>query len=106
NAPVMTFAVVTADVFNDGTLRVVVDFDKPVSAGSVQPGDLLVDGSQPATSVSLVDADTVQFVLPAQAAGTHSLAIAGGTISDSTGATVDPFSRTFVIAAAQYTINQ
>src|SRR6476620_9982167 len=65
----LAFSVANADVFASGSLRLVADFNQAVNAATVQASDLLVDGAQPATSVNVLDADSVEFILPALSAG-------------------------------------
>ena len=54
--------------------------------------------------MSVVDADTVEFTLPALLAGTHSLTIAAGDINDTVGTPIDPFPRSVAIASAARTV--
>jgi len=101
----LAFTVAEADVFATGGLRLTADFNQAANAATIQASDLTVDGSLVATNVNIVDADTVEFVLPTLAAGTHSLAMAAGAISDSQGTALTAFSKSFTIAsAAQFTV--
>ena len=74
-------------------------------AATVQAADFVVDGAQAATSVNIVDADTVEFFLPTLAVGSHSATIAAGSIVDTSGVGLDAFSKPFTVAAApQFTV--
>jgi hypothetical protein len=95
----LAFSVVNSDLFAS-SLRLVADLSNPVNVSTVQASDLIIDGSIPATSVNVLDADTVEFLLPALTSGTHSAAIAAGSMSDSTAVPLSAFSRSFVIAIA------
>ena len=96
----LTSSDISFDLALDATsddLFMVVDFDAEVDVASLDPGDLVFDGSTPATAVTLLDADSVQFALPPLAAGAHTLAISG---IDSTGEeSVAIFNETLSIAA-------
>jgi hypothetical protein len=84
----------------------VADLSQPVNGATVQPADLVIDGSRTATSVRVVDADTVEFLLPALAAGSHTLSLAAGSIRDLQGGDLDAFSASLTIAGgAQFTVN-
>jgi hypothetical protein len=62
-----------------------VNFSLPVDAGSVDASDLTVDG-MPATSVQIVDPETIEFTLPAVSGnGFHSIAIAEGALTSGGG---------------------
>lgn len=95
----LAFSVLNADIFSQG-LKLVADFNQPIDTGSVQAADLIVDGAQAATSVNVVDADTVEFFLPALAAGSHSATIAAGAIVDGSNVGLDAFSKPFNVASA------
>jgi len=78
-----------------------------VNTNTVQASDLLVDGTQAATSVNVLDADTVEFFLPTLGAGTHSAAIAAGAMLDTLGTGLDAFTKSFaIVSTAQYTMKQ
>lgn len=103
---VLAFKVTSAEVFGP-TLKLVADFNQPVNAATVQAGDLQVDGSNPATGFNVLDADTIEFLLPALSTGVHAATIAAGAINDSFGAGLDPFLKTIAVAAnPQFTVNQ
>ena len=87
-------------------LTVTVDFGASVDASSVQPGDLIVNGSVSATGVTVDDVDTVTFTIAGLAGGTHSLDIAAGSITADDGTAIGAWLRTFDVASnSQYTIN-
>ena len=94
----MAFSVVQSQVDSMGTLRFIADFNQPINASTVQAADLVIDCSTKATAVNILDADTVEFLLPSLAAGTHSATIAAGAIQNSLGTKVDRFSKSFEIA--------
>ncbi len=96
----LAFSVLNADVFSGGELRLVADFNQPVDASTVQASDLVVDGTQVATSVNVLDLDTVEFVLPMLLAGIHAADIVAGTILDTQGTGVDAFTGSFAVASA------
>lgn len=94
----MAFAVIQSHVDTSGALRLVADFNQPVSAASVQAADLVVDCNTTATAVRFLDADTVEFLLPPLAAGKHSAAMAVGAIQNTQGKNIDRFAKKFVVA--------
>lgn len=94
----MAFSVVQSQVDSMGTLRLIADFNQPVNAATVQASDLVIDCSTKATAVNVIDADTVEFLLPSLAASTHSATIAAGAIQNSLGQKVDRFTKSFVVA--------
>ncbi|MFM2096334.1 MAG: hypothetical protein RIS70_3458 [Planctomycetota bacterium] len=96
----MAFSVVQSQVESMGTLRLVADFNQPVNPATVQASDLVVDCNTKATAVNIVDADTVEFLLPALAAGRHSASIAAGAIQNSLGKKVDRFAKSFMVVDA------
>ena len=101
----LAFSVLNADVYSTGGLRLVVDLNQAVNSNTVQASDLVVDGSLAATSANVLDADTVEFILPTLGAGTHSVAIAAGNMQDTLGTGLDQFNDSFAVAsAAQYTM--
>lgn len=102
----LAFSILNAEIFGP-TLKLVADFNQPVNAASVQASDLQLDGSTPATSFNVVDADTIEFIFPTLIAGSHSASLAAGAISDTIGTGLDPFTKSFVIAGdSQFTVNQ
>jgi hypothetical protein len=84
------FAVTATNPANSATVttppaQITVDFGANVLASSLHAGDLTING-QPATGVSVVDANTVAFTLPGGlSAGAHSVAIPAGSISSTSG---------------------
>jgi hypothetical protein len=77
-----------------------IDFNRAYLATSVQAADLLIDGAASATAVTLVDGDTVGFTLPALpplSNGTHTVSLAGGTVSDIQGTPLAAFSGSFQV---------
>lgn len=100
------FAILSAEVFGP-TVKLVADFNQAVNIATVQSSDLQIDGATSATSFNVIDADTIEFILPALVGGSHSASIAAGMISDTIGTGLDAFSKSFVIAAnPQFTVNQ
>ena len=89
----------------DGTMlatlptRVTVNFDGAALMSSITPGSLTVDGL-PATGLTVVDADSVRFDLPAGLAdGTHTIALAAGAATDLHGTPLQVFSSRFTMDA-------
>ena len=77
--------------------QVTIDFNDAIYLPSLQASDLEVDGVS-ATAVTIVDADTVVFTIPAVSpTGIHSLTITAGTIQDLQGTNLDAFSSMFVL---------
>ncbi len=74
----------------------IVNFNRPVDAATLAPGDLTVDGV-PAEAVTLIDANTASFTLPALSDGPHNVVIAAGEVADYLGNPVDAFSATFTL---------
>ncbi|MCH8924318.1 MAG: hypothetical protein IIA67_14360 [Planctomycetes bacterium] len=77
-----------------GTLT--VDFNRPLSLDSLQPGDLQVNG-QPARRFDIVDGQRVRFTLPQLSilAGDMSMSIDAGAIEDLAGNPITEFSTNF-----------
>src|SRR5262249_22916902 len=73
-----------------------VDFNDVVLQTSLQASDLRVDGNN-ATSVSFLDGDTAVFTLPALGAGTHTVTVAAGALSDVQNTPVHAFTATFFL---------
>ena len=71
--------------------HITIDFNDPIRLDSLEAADLTINGI-PAQSVSMVDADTAVFQLPAGLGdGTHDLAIADGAILDLQNTPLQPF---------------
>ncbi len=72
-----------------------VDFNAPINLASVQASDFTVDGIG-AVSFGVVDADTLTFTLSASVAqGVHTMALAGGVITDTSFRPLNAFSGQF-----------
>ncbi|MFO0875987.1 MAG: Ig-like domain-containing protein [Gemmataceae bacterium] len=101
----LTFSVSQATILATDSWRLVADFDQDVNLTSVQPEDIRIDGIESAVAVNAIDADTVEFELPALAAGTHVLSIDMGTIVDATGAELVSFHQSVqVVTSGQFTV--
>jgi Bacterial Ig domain/Calcineurin-like phosphoesterase len=101
----LAFSVVSADVFASG-FKLVADFNQPVNPTTIASSDLVVNGAQSANAVNIVDADTVEFSLPTLTAGTHTLSIASGAITDTAGTGLDAFTKSYtVVTTGQYVVN-
>ncbi|MCH8046464.1 MAG: VCBS repeat-containing protein [Planctomycetes bacterium] len=74
-----------------------VNFNDQVDLSTLQPGDLLVDGTPVTAFASVPDGDTVVFTLPALGDGMHTVDIAGGAILDLQGTAIDPFNAAFTV---------
>ncbi|MEY4566892.1 MAG: hypothetical protein RLY14_1862, partial [Planctomycetota bacterium] len=98
NRVLLAFSVTTAELYSRSGLRLVADFDQPVNVASVQANDLVLNGAQVATSVIVVDADTVEFLLPTLGDGTHVATIAANAILDSSGSGLTAFSNSYIVA--------
>ncbi|MFT5527870.1 MAG: hypothetical protein ACI9HK_005856, partial [Pirellulaceae bacterium] len=87
-------------------LQIRIDFSQAVDANTLQPGDLVIDGSGSATQVTLTDADTAVFDLPDLTPGSHTLSIAGGAVLDVVAEPLLGFNRVVTIASdLQYRVN-
>ena len=71
-----------------------IDLSDVVLASSVQATDLMVNGVA-ASAVTIVDADTLEFTLPAAVEGPNNAVIAGGALADLQGQPLEPFSVTY-----------
>jgi subtilase family serine protease len=73
-----------------------VALTRPVDPSTVDPGDLLVNGS-PATGVTISDPFTLDFNIAAlhQADGIHNVTIAAGAFSSSAGTAIEAFAGAF-----------
>ena len=104
NASLPAFDVVSTDPF-DGQLlstaptEIVVDFSSPLLLTSADATDLTVNGN-PATSVSVVDEDTLRFQIGAVESGTHTIQIAAGALTNLQGAAVETFLSQFDVTIA------
>jgi len=92
-------------ILNSIPAKVRVDFNLDVAPASVDAGDLTVNGIS-ATGFTLVDADTVDFLLPALGEGLHTVAIAAGSILHADGPPLLAFQSQFTtdLTAPQVTI--
>jgi Bacterial Ig domain/Calcineurin-like phosphoesterase len=95
----LAFSIVNADVFGSG-FKLVADFNQQMNPSTVTSADLIVNGSQSATAVNIVDGDTIEFSLPFLSAGTHTLSIASGALTDMAGTGLDAFTKSFTVATA------
>lgn len=95
------FQVTTTVPANGATVNsaatMTVDFNDAYLVSSVQPTDLVIDGSLTPTAITVVDGDTVSFTLPALANGPHTFAIAAGAIVDVQNTPVQAFSGAFTV---------
>ena len=73
-----------------------VHFNDLLQLTSVQSSDLLVDGIA-ASNVTITDATTAVFTLPAFAEGSHQVTINAGAILDRQATPIQPFTSTFII---------
>ena len=73
-----------------------VHFNDSLQLTSVQGSDLLVDGVA-ASNVTITDATTAVFTLPAFAEGSHQVTIDAGAILDRQGTPIQAFTSTFII---------
>ena len=76
------------------TTQMTVDFNDTLLLTSLQAADLTVNGV-PAVAVTVVDANTVAFGLPAISEGTQSVQIAAGAIQDIQGTPLEAFGMSF-----------
>jgi molybdopterin-binding protein len=83
-------------------ISLIADFSADFDLASVQASDLTVNGTLSATSLEIVDSNTLAFGLPALPTGIHSASIASGAIVDSQQNAIEPFTRSFTIAESQY----
>ena len=85
-------------------LELRADLSSPIDAATLQAADLIVNGTT-ATGVTLVDADTVIFALPALAAGQYTATIQRDTFDDTTAVGVNEFHLVFAVSPpAQYLV--
>ncbi len=103
--PMPAFAVSASDPVDGASLAqspatIRLDFTYPVDLRTLNAADLQIDGV-PASSVSVVDADTLSFT-PASpiGVGDHNLSIAAGAISDGRGTAVAAFALPFGVGVA------
>jgi hypothetical protein len=98
---VFAFGVVAADIFanSGGGHRLVADFTQAVDATTAQASDLVINGSVTATSVSALDADTLEFQLPSLADASHTVTLDAGSILGGAGEALEAFSRTYTVAS-------
>lgn len=75
-----------------------VDFSEPLDLRTIDPGDLLVNGI-PATGVTIIDHDTLEFDITAADTGNglYAVSIAAGAIDDLQGTGNEAFNATFTI---------
>lgn len=96
------FEVVATTPFDGETFtyrptQAVVDFNDSILLSTVAAGDMLVNGV-PATGVSVLDSDTLQFTLPAGLPeGVNTLEIAAGAITDLQNQPLESFSSEFFV---------
>jgi hypothetical protein len=76
--------------------QVTVDFNDSILLTSLDASDLTVDGV-PATGVTVVDANTVIFSLPALGEGIHDVNIADGAVLDLQGTEVDAVTEQYTL---------
>jgi len=96
------FEVVASDPSDGGrvgvdTISVTLDLSDAMLLTSIEAGDLLIDGTIPAISVTAVDHDTLEFQLPALIDGLHTATIAAGAIVDLQGQPLESFSSELTI---------
>ena len=101
NGVAAAFEVTSTDP-TDGETRVApfseitVDLSDTVVLSTVDAADLTVDGT-PATAVTVIDADTLRFTLPALADGLHNVSIAAGALSDLQNQPIAAFASQFTL---------
>jgi hypothetical protein len=89
------------------SLQIDIDLDAPLNGASLQASDLLIDGAATALAANPVDGDTVRFLLPRLAGGSHTLELPAGSLEASDGTALGQWSRSLTIAAApQYSVHQ
>jgi hypothetical protein len=73
-----------------------IDFSNPILLSSVVAGDLVVNGT-PASSVTIIDADTLVFGIAGANTGDglYTATIAAGAVTSLSGIPLNPFSATF-----------
>ena len=91
-------AVAPADgaLLNVSPTSITVDFNAPLKLTSVDAGDLQLDGVD-ATGVTVVDADTLRFTVPAPADGTHTVTLAAGALENADGTFLPSFASSFTV---------
>ena len=95
-----TFIVDSTSPENGATLssapgRYEVNFNRPISISSLQPGDFLVNGV-PATSVAVIDGNTAEIQANFQI-GINTVLVAPGAITDIQGNAIQSFSSEFSV---------
>ncbi len=73
---------------------ITVEFAEPIDPASVQAGDLTVNGV-PATGFTIIDTHTIAFTPPAVGSGEHTIALAEGALTSTTGRTLAAFTSRF-----------
>lgn len=99
------FAVTASNPLNGSFLNVypntfTVDFSAPLLLTSLDAGDLLINGV-PADSVTVIDADTLEFSIASMntGEGPYTVTIEAGSLASISGQMISPFSATFVYDA-------
>lgn len=101
----MAFSVLNSDLYASPSMRLTVNFNQNVDVASLAASDLLIDGAASATSANLLSARSAEFTFPALSAGTHTVAIAAGSLIDVTATPNDAFNRNVnVVTDVQFTI--
>ena len=80
-----------------------MDFSKAVKSVSVDPSDLQLDGVG-ATGVTLVDADTLRFTVPAPGDGAHVVTIPGGALESEAGDALAGLASVFTVDTTPPTV--
>ena len=107
NLKVIASTISDGDVLPSSPVDVTMDFSSDIDAGTIDAGDLLIDGLS-APSVTIVDADTLRFDLPANLApGAHTISIPVGSMTNvPLGIEVQSFDATFDVLGAPTAINR
>jgi hypothetical protein len=92
---------------NQNAKEIVLDVSGSFEVATVQPTDLVIDGTLTATSVELLDADTLVFGLPDLDDGAHTAAIQAGDIEDQLQNGIQAFSFPFLLGPSdsQYVVH-
>ena len=101
NLRVVDSTIVDGAVLTSAPTTVTLDFSADVETTTIDASDVTVDGVA-ATAVTVVDADTLTWTLPANLSpGDHTLALAAGAMTNTpAGLPLEPYSVTFSILGA------